>query len=250
MQELALEPVAAGVAVARVAGDRVADRGEVGADLVRAAGLQARLDQGVGRQRLEHREVGARRRGRRGRGRRASRARGGRGRAARRSSPCASAGGPRPAPGRRGSTSRRLIIAASRRCASSSRATIISPEVSWSSRWTIPGRSRLAAAEQLAERVDEGLAAVPGRRRGRPGPAGLSTTARLLVDVDEPRLRRSRLRLGCGRRRRQRGERDHHHADGDRDVGEVERRPQRRVEEVGDRAVADPVGEVAERARR
>ena len=67
MQELALEAVAAGVAVAGVAGDRMADRGEVGADLVRAAGLEARLDQGVGGQRLEHREVGARRRARRGR---------------------------------------------------------------------------------------------------------------------------------------------------------------------------------------
>ena len=46
-------------AVARVAGDRVADRGEVGADLVRAPGLEARLDQRVGRQQLEHLEVGA-----------------------------------------------------------------------------------------------------------------------------------------------------------------------------------------------
>ena len=67
-----------------------------------------------------------------------------------------------------------------------------------------------------------------------------------LVDVDEPR--RGAHAAGCGSADgAQRGERDHDHAEGDRDVGEVERRPQRRVEEVGDGAVADPVGKVAER---
>ena len=59
VQELAGEAVAPGMPVARVARDRVADRGEVGADLVGAAGLQAHLDQGVRRQQLEHPEVGA-----------------------------------------------------------------------------------------------------------------------------------------------------------------------------------------------
>ena len=54
VQELALEAVAAGVPVARVAADRMADRREVGADLVRAPGLQPDLDQGVVRKRLEH----------------------------------------------------------------------------------------------------------------------------------------------------------------------------------------------------
>ena len=182
-----------GVPVARIAGDRMADRGEVGADLVRAAGLQAGLDQGVGGQRLEHREVGARRRGRRGRGRRASRGRGGRGRAARRSCPCASAGGPRPAPGRCARPRGALIIAASRRCASSSRATTISPEVSLSRRWTIPGRSGLAAAEQLAEHVDQGRRRGARAPRGRRGPRACRPPPADSSAWTTPRLARSRL---------------------------------------------------------
>ena len=60
VQELALEPVAAVAAVGRVAEQRVADRGEVGADLVGAAGLQPRLEVGLGAEQLEHLEVGAR----------------------------------------------------------------------------------------------------------------------------------------------------------------------------------------------
>ena len=47
MQELAVEAVAALGAVLGVAGHRVADRGEVDADLVGAAGLEAGSDQGV-----------------------------------------------------------------------------------------------------------------------------------------------------------------------------------------------------------
>ena len=109
-----------------------------------------------------------------------------------------------------------------------------------------PGPLGLAAAEQVAERVDEGGAAVAGRRVDHE-PGGL---------VDRPPGARRRGRAaarGSSRRcpplrRGERGERDHHHARGDRDVGDVERRPERRVDEVGDRAVADPVGEVAERA--
>src|SRR6185295_2329417 len=58
VQELPREAVAAGMPVAWVARDRVTDRGEVGPDLVGAAGLQAHLDQGVGRQQLENPEMG------------------------------------------------------------------------------------------------------------------------------------------------------------------------------------------------
>src|ERR1044072_833802 len=58
-QELALEAVLHLAAVGRVAGQRVADRGEVGADLVRAAGLQPGLQVGLGGERLEHLEMGA-----------------------------------------------------------------------------------------------------------------------------------------------------------------------------------------------
>ena len=59
VEELALEAVLALAAVGGVAGERVADRGEVGADLVRAAGLQARLEVGLGGEQLEHLEMGA-----------------------------------------------------------------------------------------------------------------------------------------------------------------------------------------------
>ena len=47
MQELALQAEAPRAAVGAVAGERMADRGEVGPDLVRAAGLQPRADQRV-----------------------------------------------------------------------------------------------------------------------------------------------------------------------------------------------------------
>jgi len=46
VEELAPQAVALGAAVGDVAGERVADRGEMGADLVRAPGLQPRLEVG------------------------------------------------------------------------------------------------------------------------------------------------------------------------------------------------------------
>ena len=62
MQELALRPSPSAVAAAvlGVAADRVADRRQVRADLVRAAGLEAHAQQGRRRQALEHLEVGHR----------------------------------------------------------------------------------------------------------------------------------------------------------------------------------------------
>src|SRR5436190_6522104 len=60
VQELAGEAVAAGVAIAWITRQGMADRREVGADLVRAAGLQPRLDEGVPGQALDHPEMGAR----------------------------------------------------------------------------------------------------------------------------------------------------------------------------------------------
>ena len=111
-----------------------------------------------------------------------------------------------------------------------------------------PRPLRLAAAEQLAERVDQRLAAVPGRRVDDQ-PGRLVDHREPVVDVDEPRRRRLTARVVRLRRRSPaRSSAITTHPDGDRDVGEVERRPQRRVDEVGDGAVADPVGEVAERA--
>src|SRR5215216_1052047 len=60
VQELAPQPMAPRVAVLRIPGHRVADRGEMGADLVGAAGLEPGLDERVRGQRLEDREVRAR----------------------------------------------------------------------------------------------------------------------------------------------------------------------------------------------
>src|ERR1700712_1735611 len=59
VQELAPQAVAGAAAVGRVPRERVPDRGEVGADLVRAAGLQAGLDVALARQQLEHLEMRA-----------------------------------------------------------------------------------------------------------------------------------------------------------------------------------------------
>ena len=53
MQELAPEPVPAASAVLGVAGDGVADRRKMDPDLVRAAGFQTSLDEGVGGEDLE-----------------------------------------------------------------------------------------------------------------------------------------------------------------------------------------------------
>src|ERR687897_188134 len=60
VQELAPESVPLGVAVARVPRDRVADGREVGADLVRAAGLEADVDEGVLRKQLDDLEMSTR----------------------------------------------------------------------------------------------------------------------------------------------------------------------------------------------
>ena len=65
----------------------------------------------------------------------------------------------------------------------------------------MPGPLGLAAAEQLAEHVDQRLAAVPGRRVDDQ-PGGLVDHREALVDVDEPRLRAhgpvvARLRRGA-----------------------------------------------------
>src|SRR5262249_61339647 len=59
VQELALEPVAFARPVLRVSHDRMADRREVHSDLMRAPRLQARVNERVSRQRLDHLEVGA-----------------------------------------------------------------------------------------------------------------------------------------------------------------------------------------------
>ncbi len=57
VEELTLQAVLLATAVGRVANQWVSNRGEVGADLVRATGLQAGLEVGLGGQELEHFEV-------------------------------------------------------------------------------------------------------------------------------------------------------------------------------------------------
>ena len=64
-----------------------------------------------------------------------------------------------------------------------------------------------------------------------------------VVDVDDPQLGAAAHFCSAGE-----AERQQEHAEGDRDVGEVERRPGEDVDVVGHRVGPDPVGEVAERA--
>src|SRR5215218_11295022 len=60
VEELADEAVATRLAVGGIAHDRVADRGEVGADLMRAARLEPGADQGIVHEELVHLEMGER----------------------------------------------------------------------------------------------------------------------------------------------------------------------------------------------
>ena len=101
VQELAPQPVPAGAAVLRVAGDGMADREQVRADLVRPPRLEPDPQQRVLRQRALDLEVGDGRRAARPCRTTSASARAGRGRAARRSCRAAPAAGPRPARGTR-----------------------------------------------------------------------------------------------------------------------------------------------------
>ena len=193
MQELAVEAVAAGVPVARVAGDRVADRREVGADLVRAPGLEPGLHQGVGRAASRARGSGCAPRARRAHAPPDAPGRGGRGRAGRRSSRCASAAGPRSARGTCAPRSRSLIIAdepAMRLVVAGDEhqagGVLVEPVDD-------PRPVGLPAAEQLAERVDERRSPVPARRvNDQPG--GLVDDRQPLVGDRRPAAARSRQR--------------------------------------------------------
>ena len=95
-------------------------------------------------------------------------------------------------------------------------------------------------------------------RRSAPGPGRVSRAA--APGTDQAACRRRRSGTSSSKRRRSRcrhherrarpsstsSERDH--AERDRHVGDVERRPVRQLDEVGDRAVGDPVDQVADRA--
>ena len=130
--------------------------------------------------------------------------------------------------------------------ASSVRATIIRPEVSLSSRWTMPGRT---GSEPPPRRSPSASTRVLPRWPG----AAWTTRPGRLVDHREPLVGVDDLRLGhgahAGAARARRRERPRARAarppERDRDVGHVERGPQGRVDEVGDGVDADPVDQVA-----
>ena len=241
MQELALDPVAARAAVGVVTEQRVADRREVGADLVGAAGLEARLEVGVA--------PAAARSPRSGCGPRASppprppsgsagaiaadrgvdrpRARA---RAARRR-----------APGRRRLTSRALIWACERphrprRCGRRPSGRTCPCRAGG----RCPGRSGPRRRRAVAELVDEGRPLVRGRRVDDEA-GGLVDHRQRVVLVDD----RGSASPSARRGRPQREQRD---ADDDRDVGEVEGRPGGEVDVVDHRRDPHPVGEVADGA--
>ena len=119
------------------------------------------------------------------------------------------------------------------------------------------GRRRLARARR-PRRARPALSrwrlgAAPRRRRAR-APASIRRCARAREPSGAAR-NASRRSPGVLRRRspapsagRSGDEEQHEHADGDRHVGDVERRPRRQLDEVGHRAVADAVDDVAERA--
>ena len=156
------------------------DLGQVGADLVGAAGLQAHVQERGRGQLLDHREVGHRRpwparcrwsagaRRRRSRPSGASMVPDGR----RRACPPPAPGSGARAPGRRSPACRRSK-------AGSDLATTIRPDVSRSRRWTMPGRAGssppaarpASAPRQRRPAVARGAGAPPARRACRP-PAG------------------------------------------------------------------------------
>ena len=206
VEELALEPELARPAVDRVAADRQVDRGEVDADLVRAPGLERDAQERVPRQQLLDLEV---------RDRLARRV--GVERVPQRVAPVAPDRGvdraaprPRPADDEREVLARRARATgrapASRRCASGERATTSRPEVSRSSRWTIPGRS--GSSPPSTSCASRPCTSVPCACPGAgwtTSPAGLSTTSRcsssygtarsIASGVEPARRRRRRLEL-------------------------------------------------------
>ena len=215
-------PRAPARAVLRVARDRVADRLQVHADLVRAAGLQAHAQQRRARQRALEREVRARRARRRRCRSTCACGRGGRGRSARRSCPCAPAGGPRPARGTRARPRARAIARlqravhllgcarppAARRCrgrggARSRRARVLA---AGDARPRAPGRAcrrgaRAPGARRRRPACRRRAGARPRRRprtaasrRGAVGGSGSSATSIALARRDPMALRPRRRR--------------------------------------------------------
>ena len=186
-------------AVHGVADDRMADRGEMDANLMRAAGAQRELEHGRAGEALDHPEVGDRFATAFDDGH-APAGRAGDARSARRwcpvssrKPPCTSAQYVRP-------SVRSLSCRARLRWAASVLATTSSPLVSRSSRCTIPARS--AAAEQRPRRP----ALLERRRRacrwdGRARGARPARTACRSPPAHRPRRRRRGPTCGCASQR-------------------------------------------------
>ena len=182
-----------------IADDGVADRREVGADLVGAAGLEADVEQRFAGQPLATSKWVTRRTRAAPADHDAAPGHGGRGRAARRSCRSARAGSPRPGRRTRGVTSRAAIIALSARVRLGAagddqqpRRVLVEP---MDDPGAVAGRRRRQAASPSASTSEgPGLPGAGWTTR----PAGLSTTARRLVRPDDPTARsgstRPRLR--------------------------------------------------------
>ena len=212
-----------GVAVLGVAGDRVADRLQVRADLVRAPGLQAHAQQRGARQRALELEVRHRR----------ARVVGVGGHPRAHAPVAAERRVDRAAARRRAALDQREVLArdrprlqrvcAARGARRRERATTSRPDVSRSRRCTMPGaRGVLAAGRRPAQRLRERARAVPARRV-HDDAGGLVDHEQVLVLVGRPRRARRRA---VGRRRL---------------LGLVDRRPARRRSAValGRRAAVD-----------
>ena len=172
-------PYSPAVPYCGIAAHRMADRRHVDADLVRAPGLERDPQQRRRRQQALELEV------RPGLARlcrcRSTSApgRADRGRSARRSCRSAPPGGRRPAPGTRAAAGARTSSAFSARWTASLLATTSSPEVSRSSRCTIPARQTSSPPAAPSGRAPARASRSGGRAPGGPPRRrGLSTTSR------------------------------------------------------------------------
>ena len=187
VQELPVQAEVALHAVGRIPGDRKVDRGEVDADLVRPTGLEPDVEEGMLGKGLDDLEPGHRLAAARPCRASAWSGRGDRDRWRRRCARCASAAALARARGTGARPRDDVSRPEARTNASSERATTSSPEVSRSSRWTIPGRS--GSSPPAAPRPRSCAASVPvdvPAPAWTVMPAGLSTTTRCSSSYASP----------------------------------------------------------------
>src|SRR5262249_3938156 len=127
----------------------------------------------------------------------------------------------------------------------SSRATTSRPLVPLSSRWTIPGRAGSAPPPRIPASSSTRVVPACEGAGWTTRPAGLSTTAR---ESSRWTMRSCSATPGLALGFAQVDQDQQDDAEGDRRVGQVEGRPGGQVDEVGDRAGAHAVEQVAEGA--